>query len=84
MRKPWLIKEEKLFRKFLLLNRGFMAKLKIIQTKSVIDRPEKQKKIIEALGLGRPNWEIIHNDTPQIRGMINKVTHLVKVEEVKE
>ena len=68
----------------MLLNRGFMAKLKIIQTKSVIDRPEKQKKIIEALGLGRPNWEIIHNDTPQIRGMINKVTHLVKVEEVKE
>jgi len=68
----------------LLLNRGFMAKLKIIQTKSVIDRPEKQKKIIEALGLGRPNWEKIHNDTPQIRGMINKVTHLVKVEEVKE
>ena len=61
-----------------------MAKLKIIQTKSIIDRPEKQKKIIEALGLGRPNWEILHNDTPQIRGMIKKVTHLVKVEEVKE
>ena len=68
----------------MLLNRGFMAKLKIIQTKSVIDRPEKQKRIIEALGLGRPNWEKIHNDTPQIRGMINKVTHLVRVEEVKE
>ena len=84
MLKLWPIKEEKLFKKFLLLNRGIMAKLKIIQTKSVIDRPEKQKKIIEALGLGRPNWEIIHNDTPQIRGMINKVTHLVKVEEVKE
>lgn len=84
MQKLWQIKEEKLFRKFLLLNRGFMAKLKIIQTKSVIDRPEKQKRIIEALGLGRPNWERIHNDTPQIRGMINKVTHLVRVEEVKE
>jgi len=84
MLKLWPIKEEKLFKKFLLLNRGIMAKLKIIQTKSVIDRPEKQKKIIEALGLGRPNWEKIHNDTPQIRGMINKVTHLVKVEEVKE
>ncbi len=68
----------------MLLNRGFMAKLKIIQTRSIIDRPEKQKKIIEALGLGRPNWERIHNDTPQIRGMIKKVTHLVKVEEVKE
>ena len=68
----------------MLLNRGYMAKLKIIQTRSIIDRPEKQKKIIEALGLGRPNWERIHNDTPQIRGMIKKVTHLVKVEEVKE
>lgn len=68
----------------MLLNRGFMAKLKIIQTRSIIDRPEKQKRIIEALGLGRPNWEILHNDTPQIRGMIKKVTHLVKVEEVKE
>ena len=84
MPKQWQTKEEKLFKKFLLLNRGFMTKLKIIQTKSVIDRPEKQKRIIEALGLGRPNWEKIHNDTPQIRGMINKVTHLVKVEEVKE
>jgi large subunit ribosomal protein L30 len=61
-----------------------MAKIKIIQTKSIIDRPEKQKKIIEALGLGRPNWERVHNDTPQIRGMINKVSHLVKVEALKE
>ena len=61
-----------------------MAKIKIIQTRSIIDRPEKQKKIIEALGLGRPNWERVHNDTPQIRGMINKVSHLVKVEAVKE
>ena len=68
----------------MLLNRGYMAKIKIIQTRSIIDRPEKQKKIIEALGLGRPNWERLHNDTPQIRGMIKKVTHLVKVEEVKE
>ncbi|GAB4292902.1 MAG: 50S ribosomal protein L30 [Ignavibacteriaceae bacterium] len=61
-----------------------MAKIKIIQTKSIIDRPLKQKRTIEALGLGRPNWEKIHTDTPQIRGMIRKVRHLVKVEEVKE
>ncbi len=59
-----------------------MGKIKVIQTKSVIDRPKDQKLTIEALGLGRPNWEIIHNDTPQIRGMIKKVSHLVKVEEV--
>ena len=61
-----------------------MSKIKVIQTKSIIDRPKDQKKTIKALGLGRPNWEIVHNDTPQIRGMIRKVTHLVKVEEIKD
>ena len=61
-----------------------MAKLKITQTKSVIDRPETQKLTIKSLGLGRPNWEKVHNDTPQIRGMINKVRHLVKFEEIKD
>ncbi len=60
-----------------------MSKLKITQTKSIIDRPKDQKLTIKALGLGRPNWEKVHNDTPQIRGMINKVSHLVKVEEIK-
>ena len=61
-----------------------MPKLKIIQTKSVIDRPKEQKRTIKALGLGRPNYERIHNDTPQIRGMINKVSHLVRFEEIKD
>ena len=61
-----------------------MGKIKLIQTRSIIDRPKDKKRTIEALGLGRPNWERIHNDSPQIRGMINKVSHLVKVEEVKE
>ncbi|HKJ81795.1 MAG TPA: 50S ribosomal protein L30 [Ignavibacteriaceae bacterium] len=60
-----------------------MGKIKVIQTRSIIDRPKDQKLTIEALGLGRPNWEKIHNDTPQIRGMIRKVNHLVRVEEVK-
>jgi len=60
-----------------------MSKIKIIQTRSIIDRPEVQKRTIEALGLGRPNWEKIHNDTPQIRGMVRKVSHLVRVEEIK-
>ncbi len=60
-----------------------MGKIKITQTKSIIDRPEDQKRTIKALGLGRPNWTKVHNDTPQIRGMINKVSHLVKVEEIK-
>jgi len=59
-------------------------KIKITQTKSIIDRPKRQKLTIEALGLGRPHYEVVHNDTPQIRGMINKVSHLVKVEEIEE
>ncbi|MHB1686816.1 MAG: 50S ribosomal protein L30 [Ignavibacteriaceae bacterium] len=61
-----------------------MAKIKVKQVRSIIDRPVDQKLTIKALGLGRPNWEVIHNDTPQIRGMIRKVTHLVTVEEVKD
>jgi large subunit ribosomal protein L30 len=61
-----------------------MGKIKIKQTRSIIDRPNDQKLTIKALGLGRPNWEKTHNDTPQIRGMINKVKHLVKVEEIKK
>ena len=61
-------------------------KLKITQTKSVIDRNKKQKLTIAALGLGRPNYSVVHNDTPQIRGMLNKVSHLISFEvlEVKD
>ncbi len=58
-------------------------KIKITQVISSIDCIEPQKRTIKALGLGRPNWSVIKNDTPQIRGMIRKVIHLVKVEEVK-
>ncbi len=61
-----------------------MSKIKVTQIRSIIDRPKDQKLTIKALGLGRPNWEKIHNDTPQIRGMIKKVTHLVIVEELKD
>ncbi len=61
-----------------------MTKIKITQIRSIIDRPKDQKLTIEALGLGRPNWSVVHNDTPQIRGMIKKVTHLVKTEEIKD
>lgn len=85
MPEKWLTKEEwQLKICSQLLTEEFMGKIKIIQTKSVIDRPKNQKATIEALGLGRPNWEKVHNDTPQIRGMIKKVIHLVKVEELKD
>lgn len=59
------------------------VKLKITQTRSVIGRPQKQRRIIEALGLRRNQSSVIQNDTPAIRGMVFKVRHLVNVEEVK-
>jgi len=57
-------------------------KLKITQVRSIIDRLENQKRTIKALGLGRPNYTVEQPDTPQIRGMIRKVCHLVRVEEI--
>ncbi len=60
-----------------------MAKLKVTQIRSIIERKEPQKRTIKALGLGRPHSTALHNDTPQIRGMIKAVRHLVKVEEVE-
>ncbi len=57
-------------------------KLKITQLRSVIDQKEACKRTIKALGLGRPNYVVVQNDTPQVRGMINRVRHLVAVEEV--
>jgi large subunit ribosomal protein L30 len=58
-------------------------KIKITQVVSQLDCLEVQKRTIKALGLGRPNYSVVKNDSPQIRGMINTVKHLVKVEEVK-
>ena len=58
-------------------------KMKITQVVSHIDCLEVQKRTIIALGLGRPNYSVIKKDSPQMRGMINRVKHLVKVEEVK-
>lgn len=59
------------------------ARIKITQVRSVIGRPEKHRRIIEALGIKRNQTSVVHNDTPQIRGMTFKVRHLVTVEEVK-
>ncbi|MBE0564800.1 MAG: 50S ribosomal protein L30 [Krumholzibacteria bacterium] len=60
-----------------------MSKLKIRQVKSVIGRPRKHRLVIESLGLKRNQTEVVHDDTPAIRGMAFKVRHLVEVEEVK-
>jgi large subunit ribosomal protein L30 len=59
-----------------------MKKLKITLIKSPIDRPERQKLTVQALGLNKTNSTKEVEATPQILGMIRKVTHLVKVEEV--
>lgn len=58
-------------------------KILIRQTRSTCDTLERQKRTIKALGLGRPNYVAIHDDTPAIRGMIRAVQHLVKVEDAK-
>jgi large subunit ribosomal protein L30 len=58
-----------------------MTKVKITQIRSVIDRPQRQKDTIKALGLKRINDSVEHVATPQIMGMIAKVNHLVKVEQ---
>lgn len=57
-----------------------MAKLKITQVRSAIGRTAQQKKVVAALGLRRLNQTVEHDDSPQIRGMLDKVSHLVKVE----
>lgn len=57
-----------------------MAKIKITQTKSAIDRPADQKRTLHALGLKKLNASKEVEATPQIEGMVNKVKHLVKVD----
>jgi large subunit ribosomal protein L30 len=59
-----------------------MKKIKITLVNSAIDRPERQKLTLQALGLNKLNASREVEATPQILGMVRKVTHLVKVEEV--
>ncbi|MCA9938930.1 MAG: 50S ribosomal protein L30 [Anaerolineales bacterium] len=60
-----------------------MAKLQITYSKSAIGYEKSQKATIKALGLRRLHQTVVREDTPVIRGMINKVSHLLTVEEVK-
>ena len=57
-----------------------MAKIKITQVKSAINRTKRQKATLEALGFRKLNQTVEHNDTPEIKGMIARVSHMVKVE----
>jgi large subunit ribosomal protein L30 len=60
-----------------------MDKLRVTYVKSAIGYDKTQKSTIKALGFRKLNQTVEHDDTPAIRGMINKVSHLVAVEEVK-
>ncbi|MFP4060101.1 MAG: 50S ribosomal protein L30 [Bacteroidales bacterium] len=60
-----------------------MAKVKVTQVKSKIGSSERQKRTLQALGLRKMHQEVEHDATPQIIGMINKIKHLVNVEEIK-
>lgn len=59
-----------------------MGKLKVTQIKSRIGSNKKQKATLDALGLNKMNKSVEHEDCPVIKGMINKVSHLVNVEEL--
>lgn len=71
---------EFLYLKFLTVK--MMAKVRISQVRSTIGRPERQKRTIKALGLGKIDKTVEVELTPQISGMINKVSHLVSVTEL--
>ena len=59
-----------------------MAKIRIIQVKSKNGKPERQKRTLEALGIRKLNHSVVHDATPQILGMVDKIRHLVKVENI--
>ncbi|OGP81944.1 MAG: 50S ribosomal protein L30 [Deltaproteobacteria bacterium RBG_16_58_17] len=60
-----------------------VKKLKITLVKSFIGRPEAQRRVLRGMGLGKVNKTVVLNDTPEIRGMIRKVDHLVAAVEVE-
>lgn len=68
------------WRKYLMAKEDIMAKIKVTQVRSAINRPKRQKDTLKALGFTKLNQTIEHEETPQIKGMINVVKHLVKVE----
>jgi large subunit ribosomal protein L30 len=59
-----------------------MAKIRITQVRSKNGRPERQKRTLEALGIRKLNHSVEHEATPQILGMVEKIRHLVRVENI--
>ncbi len=58
--------------------------LKITLVKSMTGRPEKHRKVLQGIGLRKVNRSVVRKDTPTVRGMINAVPHLVRVEEISD
>ena len=73
------IKEVRVWKMFLTDKEFQMAKIKVTQIKSAINRPQRQKLTLQALGLGKLNRTVEHEATPQILGMVKKVEHMVKI-----
>jgi len=61
-----------------------MTKIRVIQFKSSIGASKAQKRIIESLGLGKLNRPVEHQAVPEVLGMVNKLKHLVRIEEINE
>jgi large subunit ribosomal protein L30 len=59
------------------------TKLKITLVRSLIGRPEKQRKIVKALGFSKTNQTVERDNSPVIQGMVRKISHLLAVEEVE-
>ena len=59
-----------------------MSKIRITQIKSKNGKPERQKRTLEALGIRKMNHYVDHEATPQILGMVEKIRHLIKIEEI--
>jgi len=75
--------EEFLWKKCLTVSKNTtMVKIRITQVKSKNGKPERQKRTLEALGIRKLNHSVEHEATPQIMGMVTKVKHLVKVENI--
>jgi len=59
-------------------------KLQVTLKRSLIGRPETHKTVVQTLGLRKVSQTVVHNDSPAIRGMINKVNYLLEVKEINE
>lgn len=67
-------------RKIYIIDR--MKKIKITQVRSAINRPARQKRSLQALGLKKMHRSVEHNATPQILGIVDSIKHLIQVEEI--